>query len=500
MTSRFACTTAGSPATALAPVVARATAQWRESDAIAAITAALRQHHDDARLWQLLAVAQRSAQQHGTALASARRAASLAPADPLIAHTLARVTGEAGLPAVECFDHALKLAPRDASVMLGRAAALLAAGDGPRAMAFLSDILRQHPGWYDGHATLARLRWQGGDRTGYAESYEAAIAVRPGDGLLWRDYAATMSRAGQTEQARRIVRRARAVVGQSRTLDLIDAGTCVEDGDIAAADRLFQAHLPMGDTESLGGYVRHLLRAGRADAACVALEGRLGRDTHDLWPLAALAWRLTGDPRSDWLERGGDLIRVFDLAATLGSITDLATSLRALHHAIAAPLDQSLRGGTQTDGPLFARIDPAIERLRDAILAAVAHYVAALPSPDRDHPLLGHARDRLRFAGSWSVRLTDGGHHVDHVHPAGWISSALYVALPDGVAGDPARSGWLSLGAAPTLDAGRLAALREVEPQPGQLVLFPSYMWHRTHAFAAGERLTVAFDIARPPG
>ena len=39
---------------------------------------------------------------------------------------------------------------------------------------------------------------------------------------------------------------------------------------------------------------------------------------------------------------------------------------------------------------------------------------------------------------------------------------------------------------------------RYVEPRPGRLVLFPSWMWHGTVPFGAGERLTVAFDVAPP--
>ncbi|WP_341208951.1 putative 2OG-Fe(II) oxygenase [uncultured Sphingomonas sp.] len=486
-------------ATTLTAQVARATATWREGDAITALTAALDRTPDDAALWQLLAAAQRSAQDHAAALAAARHAAALAPNDALIAHTFARVAMEAGEPAVALFDRALALAPLDAGVMLGRAAALVAEGQGDAAASFLADVLRQHPGWYDGHATLARLRWQAGDRRDYAASYAAALATRPHDGVLWRDHAATVARAGQTDVARRIVAQARAAVGASRTLDLLEAGTFSEDGDVAAADRLYRAHLPIADTEALAGYVRHLLRARHADAARAALEGRLTHETHDLWPLAALAWRLTGDPRNDWLERGGAFVRDFDLTAQLGPIDELAATLRTLHRTIAAPLDQSLRGGTQTDGPLFARQEPAIVRLRDAVHAAVARYVADLPPPDAAHPLLAPRRDALRFAGSWSVRLTDRGHHVDHVHPAGWISSACYVALPDAQPGEPEQTGWLSLGDAPSLIGDALAPWQTIAPQPGRLVLFPSYMWHRTHPFAAGERLTVAFDIARPP-
>ena len=40
-----------------------------------------------------------------------------------------------------------------------------------------------------------------------------------------------------------------------------------------------------------------------------------------------------------------------------------------------------------------------------------------------------------------------------------------------------------------------LPPIRLIEPKPGRLVLFPSTMWHGTVPFAAGERLTVAFDV-----
>ena len=37
--------------------------------------------------------------------------------------------------------------------------------------------------------------------------------------------------------------------------------------------------------------------------------------------------------------------------------------------------------------------------------------------------------------------------------------------------------------------------LHLIAPRPGRLVLFPSFLHHGTRAFAAGERLTVAFDV-----
>jgi len=158
-----------------------------------------------------------------------------------------------------------------------------------------------------------------------------------------------------------------------------------------------------------------------------------------------------------------------------------------------------LRGGTQTDGPLFSRIAPEIQQLRAAVVAAVEQYVAGLPPIEPQHPLLGFRRDRpVRFAGSWSVRLRDSGYHVSHVHPQGWISSALYVALPDADRAADPHAGWLALGAPPASLVSSPLAARFIEPKPGRLVLFPSWMWHGTVPFQAGERLTVAFDVAPP--
>ncbi|MEY4239318.1 MAG: hypothetical protein RL339_1919, partial [Pseudomonadota bacterium] len=101
-------------------------------------------------------------------------------------------------------------------------------------------------------------------------------------------------------------------------------------------------------------------------------------------------------------------------------------------------------------------------------------------------------------AGSWSVRLAGAGFHSSHTHVRGWISSACYVSLPepDELGAPPA--GWLSLGNPPPELGLDLPPLRQIEPRPGRLALFGSTLWHATEPFAAGERLTFAFDVAPP--
>ena len=144
------------------------------------------------------------------------------------------------------------------------------------------------------------------------------------------------------------------------------------------------------------------------------------------------------------------------------------------------------------------RAYPELARLRQGLDDGIARYLARLPAADAVHPLLRIRRDRFRFTGSWSVRLTDGGFHVQHVHPEGVLSSAFYVALPPRRADEPADAGWLTVGMPPPELGLDLPPLASIEPKLGRLALFPSYLWHGTQPFGRGERLTVAFDVVAP--
>ena len=482
-----------------AEIIARANAAaaaWDDAAILPFLRQAIHDQPEDSRRWHMLGLAQRNLDQHEDALRSFREATRLSPNDPLTAHALARTSLEAGLPATSSFDRALMLAPLDASVILGRTAAKFAEEGAAPAVDDLRAHLDRHPAWYEGHATAARLLWLAGAGVASGETFEKSLITRPQDGVLWREYAMTSLRSGNYSHVSEIVKRARGAVGKSRTLDLIEAASASESGNFSGAESLFAPDASVGD-EFLVYQIRHHLRSGRPDVVRAILDGRgVENLPPDLISLVMLAWRELGDSRFDELVRGKDLIRVFDLAESFGSLDALADILRGIHLANRAPLDQSVRAGTQTDGPLFSRIDPAIRQLREIILGAVSRYVADLPPPKVGHPLLGQRRTPLRFAGSWSVRLADNGHHVDHVHPAGWISSAFYVAVPDAL--DDSRSGWLALGDAPSLGLS-FPPILEIEPKPGRLVLFPSFLWHRTLPFPKGERLTVAFDMARPP-
>ncbi len=246
-----------------------------------------------------------------------------------------------------------------------------------------------------------------------------------------------------------------------------------------------------------------LLRTGQPLAARQVLEEALRIDPFDQLILAflALAYRELDDSRLGRLVDAENYVRVFDVPAPAGFV-DVAAFNRALgeelvtlHNRKQEPFDQTLRGGTQTVGHLFVNKGRAIQMLREQISNIVAQFIQELPD-DPSHPFLARKESKFTYAGAWSCQLRSSGFHANHVHHQGWISSAYYVAVPDEVADETVKQGWLKFGESNMRLGARDKASRLVKPAVGKLALFPSYFWHGTVPFTSdATRLTVAFDV-----
>jgi Flp pilus assembly protein TadD len=478
----------------------RATAAWeagKAEGALPEIERALRTSRDY-RLWHIHGLILRQLERREEALPSLKRAVELNPNALKPAQAYAQTLYEAGLPSVDAFGHALRLAPGDPEIVAGLAAAFVGAGDIDTAISGLEKIVGRSPLWIEGHTLLSRLRWMEGERDGFTRSFEEARRQYPQAAELWREQMTALMHAEQWEETLRVIADGRALLGDLPIFAAHEAVVHAERGQTEIADRLLAPFASSEDPPLQVRRVRHYLRSGRPELAGQIIEDWLQRpEAFMFYPYASIAWRLTDVPRWEWLEADESFVGIYDIADQLPPLDTLAKTLRQLHKASGQPLEQSLRGGTQTDGDIFMRIDPVMVQLREAIRATVARHVSKFPAPDERHPLLGVKHGPIKFSGSWSVWLRKAGFHANHVHPLGWISSALYVALPPDLGvGD---AGYLTLGE-PRSSCFELdmPPFRTIEPKPGRLVLFPSYMWHGTRPFGEGERLTVAFDVARP--
>lgn len=440
-----------------------------------------------------------SAQRHEQAEALFAQAAQRFPQDAGLAFGLAQSRYEHGHPAAHLFERAAALAPERMEIRRNQALALISEGRAGEAARLLETTLARQPDWLDGHKALATLKWTSGDRQGFSDHLAAACRARAGNSALWLAWFGNLAQAKDWAAAEAVLDEAQRHLGSTPAIMLSRLFLAVESGAANAGSLVAQTAHIRGDTASLCR-IRHALRIGdpaRAEAEALPLVK--GASAPLYWPYLSLAWRLTGDERAWWLDRPEAHIQGLDAGLSADELGSVAEVLRSLHTAAQPYIEQSVRGGTQTDRSVLLRHEPALRMVKARMLDLIREYLAGLPPHEQGHPLLGLPRDRdLLIEGSWSVRLSSQGYNVPHTHAMGWLSTAFYVALPGPAdLGEP-PAGHIAFGTPPAELGLALEPYRTLAPAPGRLAIFPSTMWHSTVPFAKGERLVIAFDIRRP--
>jgi tetratricopeptide (TPR) repeat protein len=373
------------------------------------------------------------------------------------------------------------------------------------AEAAMREAVKRRPTFADAQRDLAQLIWMStGDRDAAEASLREAHEAHPEASEITVQLAKALQYGGREEEAygtlSDAITRSPAsdfmlemaasnlaiVSGKAQAaLDHAIAAIRAKPGDIAAGINACDGYLGLGQADRAAELALRLYQSAPLEQQVIA---RL-----------ATAWRLTGDPRYRTLYDYDGLVRPYVIDTPSGwssletYLVELADALKRLHAFETHPFDQSLRGGSQTSQDLTRTTEPAVNAFFEAIDGPIRRYM-------RD---VGPGEDILRrrntgeyaFNGIWSVMLRPNGFHIDHTHPAGWLSSACYIELPEAVQAG-GREGWIKFGEPGIPTAPPLEAEHFVQPHPGLLVLFPSYMWHGTVPFS-GERnrLTIAFDV-----
>jgi tetratricopeptide (TPR) repeat protein len=436
-----------------------------------------------------------------------RRAVTVAPASGVAEHNLAALLGdmsryeEAEAAARRAFAKGLD-APETWAVL---ARAIQGQDRFDEAQATYREALKRRQSMPDVHRDLAQLIWMRTEDAGAATAdLRAALRANPMDPTLAVQLAKALQYAGQAEAAYDVLISALGrtpeipeleIAASTMAAELKETVAALRHAEVAyqAAPRSAMAAIAVVDAQ-LG-----LGRPGPAARIAEALHQQQPAEQQVLARLAT-AWRLMEDPRYRDLYDYDAMVRGWTITTpegwpTLGAyLADLAVSLRLAHRMRGHPYDQSLRQGSQTQTDLAYSTDPAIRAFFTAIDQPIRRHMDFIGRGE--DPLRRRNTGRYEIQGAWSVRLRPQGFHIDHVHQLGWLSSACHIELPAAVTDDPRHEGWLKFGQPGVATQPPLPPEHFVKPEPGRLVLFPSYMWHGTVPFSGEEdRLTVAFDV-----
>ncbi|HEU5133959.1 MAG TPA: putative 2OG-Fe(II) oxygenase [Steroidobacteraceae bacterium] len=474
-------------------------------EAAKAIAATIVDKANSAEAWACVARVNANMQRFEEALSAIDTALGQQPGSRPLRLERARLLALCGLadPSLRELESLTLEAADSPELLVDLALALRFAGRDDEAEARLTQGLERWPAHAALHEHLARLRYARNPAEHFTQTLEQAIGDFPGEMQLRLVAAGLLRNAGQAERALELLREGLRRAPHSAAF-LTSVGVLLDERD-GSAEALASLRAAVQRAPHSAQMKRNLIPAllRRAlDAEARALcEELLLRDPDDQKLIAyhATALRMSGDARYAELHDYPRLVRVYRPAppAAFPTIGDFnaafARELSRLHRTDHHPLDQSLRGGSQTERNLPAD-NPVIAGFFSLVDAPIRDYIARLRDGDRSHPTDRRKSAGYRISGSWSVRLMPGGFHVNHVHPRGWISSAYYVELP-AMQDARAQAGWLKFGEPDDRYPG-CTADHLVEPAAGMLVLFPSYLWHGTVPFEqGGRRLTAAFDV-----
>lgn len=369
-----------------------------------------------------------------------RRVIEIDPEDLEIRSNLAHVLVEAGQgdeAVVEC-DAALEQAPGHPFLLASKGAVLCGLERYEAATAILEQAVTQNSGDDMALTNLGYARLRLGDFNGAAQALERAVRINPDN--------------------------ARAASDFVNVLGVIGRG----DESLQQAEQFLTRH--PGECMVTAAYAYALRDQGRVDAAAAIFNYE-------------------------------DLVRVFDIDAPVGyadiesfnaALAAVVTNHDSLHEN---PVSKATIGGGQT-GELSLGQDPALTALQAVIDSMVATVATDWSHQFPDHPVMASASSTWNLR-CWGTVLHEDGRQLPHMHPLGWLSGVYYAELPDDMEEFGSNSGWIEFGQPP--DRYRVSSdpvLFRVKPQPGRLVIFPSYFLHRTLPFrSASDRVSLAFDV-----
>ena len=171
-------------------------------------------------------------------------------------------------------------------------------------------------------------------------------------------------------------------------------------------------------------------------------------------------------------------------------LDQLATDMSSLNET-KDPIGKSTRNGFQTDDNLFDLKLSSLNKAGELIRRLIMQYKAAhLTKPCG---LISNWPEKFTI-NCWCVRLPKGGFQEAHIHPAGWLSGVLYIKVPQEITGDEAAIEFNLQGLYPLKNENVPKFI--LRPQNGDIVIFPSSLFHKTIPFdSSEERICISFDL-----
>jgi uncharacterized protein (TIGR02466 family) len=433
---------------------------------------------------------------------------------------------------VVSYKNALKLQPNTPDLLFNLGIALNHLNRLDEAVLTYRQAIQAKPDFFEAYGNLGTILQRQGNLDEAIASYQAGLKINPQDARGYFNLGTVLRDKGLLPDAVNAYLQALKLFPNYTDAHNNLGETLRDQGDMEAAVKSYQAALALNNSHANANYnmAEFLYLAKQYDTAIPYFERsqlddwqerrlyclykaekfdafKANRDalaggTKNTSPfLATLSTHYSinfnePDPYN-FCKNGLDFVyqnSLLDKNSTL--LKDLLNDIHSAH--IAERKQGRLTNGQQSAGNLFKRPETSFRELAKLIKQEFLAYKNKFANADCE--LIKSFPSELEFTSSWYVKMQQGGHLSAHIHEIGWISGAVYLAMPTPKAGSV--EGAFEYGThgddypiKPPLTQASFP-VANVMPNVGDIVLFPSSLFHRTIPFNSNEeRICIAFDL-----
>ena len=363
------------------------------------------------------------------------------------------------------------------------------------AVDLITQALAINPDFAEAHFNLGNARSELNQIEEALASYKKALDNKP-------DYAEAQNGLGNVFQKQGNLDDALASYREALSIKPDYAGAHFNLGNLLQKQGYFEeaihSYASSNSKESQAKSLECLYSLARYTDFYLKLDKLIKADATNIHPVAISAFASQQLDRADphpFCKKPMEFIHVY---ASLKDINDIASFLRGLfdelenRSTVWNPYGKATRDGYQSPPDLFINPMSFLAKLDKIIWASIETYRSELSSQDCAFIKMF---PKEAYLSGWFVRLKIGGHQTEHNHSNGWLSGVIYLKLPKV---RNSEEGSIEFGLwgnnYPILDENY--PKKQVYPKVGDLILFPSSLFHRTMPFYSDdERVSIAFDL-----
>ena len=407
---------------------------------------------------------------------------------------------------IDCYQQAVSNNPGNADALINLGAALQHNGELEAAINSYQQALKISPECAEAHNNLGSTFLEKGNLDAAINSYKEAVKIKPDFANAYNNMGHALHDKGDFAASLDCYKSALKIVPYSPQAHNNMGNALREIGNYQEAIK----HFDCVASESDPSKPLFWLNSKAQSLECLYILGRYAELQERLRELAEsgdINLRVAGvsafvnnqlkheDPYPfcknplDFFQAGNLSDHVLDVDGFVEDLMLEAANITQLWE----PRHGVTKFGFQTSPTIF-KAGKNCETLERILRKEIASYHSKFSSEDCEYINAWPAAFILR---GWFVRLFKNGYQQSQNHPSGWLSGVIYLKTVDAIDGD---EGAIELSLQghdlPILDENY--PLKVHRPKRGDIIFFPSSLYHRTIPFSEDtDRCVIAFDLYR---